>query len=257
MTRNNGPRKHRHKRNYTIMIISGDSDGQNKRIHLGHVKTQILAFTLFLILLVIVCYIIYSSIYIKNADLMTAQQTDQINTLSSENSSLYASNDELEAEVTQLSLALNQKVAEEASAEEQAANASLPKGFPLSSSASYKSTLDDPNADASGKASSSSKTGNPILVFTASAGSQVVASGDGTVVTVTADAKYGNCVTIDHGNGYVSVYRNKGDSLVKAKDKVSRGDPLFVVGKSNTTLGYQIEYNDEFIDPESMIEING
>ena len=165
--------------------------------------------------------------------------------------------DELEAEVTQLSLALNQKVAEEASAEEQAANASLPKGFPLSSSASYKSTLDDPNADASGKASSSSKTGNPILVFTASAGSQVVASGDGTVVTVTADAKYGNCVTIDHGNGYVSVYRNKGDSLVKAKDKVSRGDPLFVVGKSNTSLGYQIEYNDEFIDPESMIEING
>ncbi|MCH4191945.1 MAG: M23 family metallopeptidase [Butyrivibrio sp.] len=257
MTKNSGPRKHRHKRNYTIMIISGDSDGQNKRIHLGHVKTQILAFTLFLVLLLVVCYVIYSSIYMKNTDLMTAKQTDQINTLSSEKASLSASNDELEAEVTQLSLALNQKVAKEASEEEQAAQASLPKGFPLSSSASYKSSLDDPNADAAGKSSSSSKTGNPILVFTASAGSQIVAAGDGTVVTVTADPRYGNCITVDHGNGYISIYRNKGDSLVKAKDKVSRGDPLFVVGKSNTTLGYQIEYNDEFIDPESMIEING
>ena len=138
MARDSSPRKHRHKRNYTILIISGDSDGQNKRIHLGHVKTQILAFSLFLILVVIVCYVIYSSIYIKNATILQGQQTNQINTLSSENSSLYASNDELEAEVTQLSLALNQKVEEEASVQEKAAQASLPKGFPLSSSASYK-----------------------------------------------------------------------------------------------------------------------
>ena len=118
--------------------------------------------------------------------------------MSSENSSLYASNDELEAEVTQLSLALNQKVEEEASVQEKAAQASLPKGFPLSSSASYKNKYDDPNADAADSSSSGNATGNPILVFTASAGSQVVASGDGTVVTVTADPKYGNCITIDH-----------------------------------------------------------
>ncbi|MBP7349224.1 MAG: peptidoglycan DD-metalloendopeptidase family protein [Butyrivibrio sp.] len=257
MARDSSPRKHRHKRNYTILIISGDSDGQNKRIHLGHVKTQILAFSLFLILVVIVCYVIYSSIYIKNATILQEQQTDQINTFSSENSSLYASNDELEAEVTQLSLALNQKVEEEASVQEKAAQASLPKGFPLSSSASYKNKYDDPNADAADSSSSGTKSGNPILVFTAGAGSQVVASGDGTVVTVTADSKYGNCITIDHGNGYISIYRNKGDSLVKAKDTVKRGDPLIVIGKSNTTLGYQIQYNDTYIDPESMIEING
>ena len=155
------------------------------------------------------------------------------------------------------SLALNQKVEEEASVQEKAAQASLPKGFPLSSSASYKNRYDDPNADAADSSSSGNTTGNPILIFTASAGSQVVASGDGTVVTVTADPKYGNCITIDHGNGYISVYRNKGDSLVKAKDTVKRGDPLIVIGKSNKTLGYQIQYNDTYIDPESMIEING
>ena len=47
------PRKHRHKRHYTFMVISGDSDGSTKRLHLNHFKTQLLAYTAFGIALVL------------------------------------------------------------------------------------------------------------------------------------------------------------------------------------------------------------
>ena len=90
----------------------------------------------------------------------------------------------------------------------------------------------------------------------AAAVSNVIATGTGTVLSVTTDAKFGNMVTIDHGNGYITFYRNSGDPLVSEGDAIDRGDIIFVVS-DNTTLGYQIQQDDKFIDPEELIEING
>jgi len=39
--------------------------------------------------------------------------------------------------------------------------------------------------------------------------------------------------------------------------EVTKGDILIVVGDDNTTLGYQIQLDGEYIDPETMIEISG
>lgn len=257
MRSNSAPVKHRHKRHYTIMIVSGDSDGKNKQIHLNNIKTQILSFSIFVALLILICYIIYSSIALHNNRQIEQLQTDKINTLMSDNAALVDSNDELEAEVSQLSVALNQKVDEDKAVQDEAEVASIPKGFPVSTSAKYKSKFDNPNASADDSSAATAENGNPILVFSTSEGSQIVASGNGTVDTVTVDPKYGNCVTIDHGNGYFSIYRNKGDSLVKSGDTVLAGSPLFVVGDKNKTLGYQITLNDEYIDPSTVLEING
>ena len=54
MSADKKPRKHRHKRHYTFMIISGDSDGSTKRLHLNHFKTQVLAYCSFAIVLALV-----------------------------------------------------------------------------------------------------------------------------------------------------------------------------------------------------------
>ena len=64
-------------------------------------------------------------------------------------------------------------------------------------------------------------------------------------------------VTIDHGNGYVSTYRNSGDPLVQEGAEIDKGDIIFVISDDNTTLGYQIQQNEQYIDPEELIEING
>ena len=281
MTENNKPKKHRHKRHYTIMIISGDSDASSGSLHLGHVATQVLAFSLFAILVAIICFIVGTSINIKNLKNTSAMQVAQIHDLEETNANLAATNSELQSEVSQLSQALNQKVEVEEQTAAEAEEQSQPSQLPiLDGTASMTNTLDDPNSaeitlpdentddenaegedgedneDGEGEAAAE-LTGNPILIFKTAEGSTIVSSGAGTVTSVTADVKYGNSISIDHGNGYVSIYRNSGDCLVHEGDVVSRGTTLFVVGDSNTTLGYQITYNGEFIDPETLIEING
>ena len=79
------PKKHRHKRHYTFMIISGDSDGSTKRLHLNHFKTQLLAYTCFAIALAIICYIIYTAITINTLREIELEQKASIEALLSEN----------------------------------------------------------------------------------------------------------------------------------------------------------------------------
>ena len=64
-------------------------------------------------------------------------------------------------------------------------------------------------------------------------------------------------VSIDHGNGYISIYRNSGDPLVSEGSSIDKGDIIFVIAENNTTLGFQIQKNEQYIDPEDLIEING
>ena len=73
----------------------------------------------------------------------------------------------------------------------------------------------------------------------------------------TTDVKFGNMVTIDHGNGYISIYRNMGDPLVTEGSAIDKGDIIFVISEDNTTLGYQIQQNEQYINPEELTEING
>ena len=285
MTENIKPKKHRHRRHYTIMVVSGDSDAGSGSFHLGHVATQILAFSLFAILVAIICFIIATSINIKNLKENSAIQLAQIQELEETNATLAATNSELQSEVTQLSQALNQKVEVEEQTAAEAEEQSMPTQLPiLDGTATMVNTYDDPNSaeitlpdenadaeeakdeaentgdedgESTEETTAEEETGNPILILQTAEGSTIVSSGAGTVTQVAADVKYGNSISIDHGNGYVSIYRNQGDCLVHEGDEVTRGTTLYVVGESNTTLGYQLTYEGEYIDPETLIEING
>ena len=254
------PRKHRHKRHYTFMVISGDSDGSTKRLHLNHFKTQLLAYTAFGIVLVIICYIIYSAITINHLRSIELEQKAQIDELTTESATLEASNGELETKVQQLSAALNQRLEDEQISAEEAETLAIPTGFPLTGTASMTPAVDDPNETNYTKITEDNKdtaTGNPLMLFDSAAGNSVIAAGSGTVQTVTTDVKFGNMVTIDHGNGYISIYRNMGDPLVTEGSAIDKGDIIFVISEDNTTLGYQIQQNEQYINPEELTEING
>ncbi|WP_026512144.1 peptidoglycan DD-metalloendopeptidase family protein [Butyrivibrio sp. LC3010] len=292
----NKPKKHRHKRHYTFMIISGDSDGSSGSIHLGHIATQVLAFSIFAVFVALVCFLVNSAITVSSLKKYTAEQEARILELDEENKTLTKSNSELQNEVTQLSQALNQKVEAEAQSAAEAEQLSIPSQLPISGTASMISTYDDPGSseiaiagiiDADGNAIDQSEnaenndengeenaenteentdeatepvdvsTLDPILLLTTEEGSTIIASGAGTVTSVAGDIKYGNSVTIDHGNGYISIYRNSGESLVHEGDTVVKGATLFVVGSDNTKLGYQIKKDGVFINPEELVQING
>ncbi len=90
--------------------------------------------------------------------------------------------------------------------------------------------------------------------ITASEGTEVVAAASGTVSRVTYSNKGdGNTVSIDHGNGYVTVYSHLGSMYVKAGRRVEQGDRIAVVGTTGTTflphLHYEVLFWNRYQDP--------
>ena len=181
------------------------------------------------------------SIRIKDIRQELINQIVTINDLTDENEALTMENSTLSSKVTVLSEAVSKKTEAEEAMTQEAIESALPKGFPLSGSAVMTEASE----------------GNPMLIFSAQAGINVLTTGTGTVVSVDADETYGNKVIIDHGNGYQSIYRNGGTVLVKSGEVLGKGYILFRIGKDNQELGYQIMENDEYIDPMTLIDING
>lgn len=90
--------------------------------------------------------------------------------------------------------------------------------------------------------------------FTAPMGSEIYATGNGTVESVNVSARgLGKHVIIDHGFGYKSVYAHMDDFNVRRGQKVERGDVIGYVGNTGTSvaphLHYEIKLNGKNIDP--------
>lgn len=87
-------------------------------------------------------------------------------------------------------------------------------------------------------------------------GTDVVATADGVVVeSVRSKRGRGNSVTIDHKNGYRTVYSHLGDVLVRKGKIVARGDVIGRVGLSGMSfaphLHYGVFYNEKVMDPRN------
>jgi len=242
------------------MIISGDSDGVTKRLHLNHSQTQMLAYSLFTIALILGCYIVYTIMTISNLKTIETEQKKEIKELTEENSSLAASYEILSTNTEHMQAALNEKLETEHQTAEEAEKLAIPSGFPLTGTTPLPvRAVDDTSSTEITKLTDKNKDtakGNPIVLFTATPGSNIVATGSGTVMTVTTDAKFGNIVSIDHGNGYISIYRNSGSPVITEGATVDRGDVLFIVNK-NKSLGYQIQKDEKYINPEEVMDIKG
>lgn len=90
--------------------------------------------------------------------------------------------------------------------------------------------------------------------FTAPLGSEIYASGDGTVQSVMSSKRgMGNYIIINHGFGYTSVYAHLDSFNVKAGQKVRRGDVIGFVGNTGMSvaphLHYEIKLNGGNVDP--------
>lgn len=96
-----------------------------------------------------------------------------------------------------------------------------------------------------------------MCIFTAADGAMVVATAAGTVTAVNDDGDYGHNIWVDHGNGYVTIYRNPGEVKVKQGERVNQGTTLFLVTGEDSKLGYQMMKDGVYIDPMEMLAING
>ena len=96
--------------------------------------------------------------------------------------------------------------------------------------------------------------------FTAAAGSNVKCVFDGTVKEVTNDSYYGATVTIEHQDGFSTVYKLLDNVSLKAGDKVSKGDVIGQVSDSaldeiadGAHLHLELYKDGKIIDPMSYL----
>ncbi|MCB9033817.1 MAG: M23 family metallopeptidase [Chitinophagales bacterium] len=90
--------------------------------------------------------------------------------------------------------------------------------------------------------------------FTAPTGTPVYATGDGVVkIASNQGGGYGNKVVIDHGFGYHTLYAHNSKILVKAGQKVKRGETIALVGSTGKSTGphchYEVWKNGTKINP--------
>ena len=92
-------------------------------------------------------------------------------------------------------------------------------------------------------------------------GSAVVASDSGTVILAGVNGGYGDCVMIDHNNGYVTLYGHLSGYAVSEGQWVDKGSTIGYVGSSGWATGphlhFEIRLNGGAVDPEATAGFGG
>lgn len=246
-------KRHKRKNGYTIMIVSDSVEKNQKKIH---INTGILSIVAFLLLVVAICYAEYTTILMHGATERSETYVGQIAQLQKENEQLLSEKESLEKQVANLNQNLSQKDAQvqmqAATIEEAAETENMPKGFPVSGAAQIKET------GAENDAGLQPNTEQREIIFIAAVETNVTATGAGTVLEAEeAGGEEPASVSIDHGNGYVSLYRNMGELKIAAGNTVEKGTTLFEISENNTEIGYSVSKDGNYLDPMEIIEIKG
>ncbi|MCC8187239.1 MAG: M23 family metallopeptidase [Bacteroides sp.] len=89
--------------------------------------------------------------------------------------------------------------------------------------------------------------------FAAHPGTEIYATGDGTIVKMGWQTGYGNTIVIDHGFGYQTMYAHLQDFRTRPGKKVVRGEVIGGVGSTGKSTGphlhYEVHYRGEVVNP--------
>jgi murein DD-endopeptidase MepM/ murein hydrolase activator NlpD len=91
--------------------------------------------------------------------------------------------------------------------------------------------------------------------FAAPIGANIYATGNGQVISAGWQQGYGNCVQINHGYGYVTLYGHMSAFKIRAGQKVKRGDVIGLVGSTGKSTGphlhYEVHFKGEIMNPQN------
>jgi murein DD-endopeptidase MepM/ murein hydrolase activator NlpD len=92
--------------------------------------------------------------------------------------------------------------------------------------------------------------------FSAPVGTDIFATGNGTVTYSGWRQGYGETIEIDHGFNYVTLYAHCSKRMVRVGQKVKRGDVIALVGNTGKSTGphlhYEVHLNGRPIDPRNF-----
>ena len=97
------------------------------------------------------------------------------------------------------------------------------------------------------------------LDFGAAPGSVVSAVNDGTVLLARPLYFEGNFVVLDHGQGLLTLYLHLSEFKVKEGEKVTRGQPIGLVGSTGRATGphlhFAVRWQGVYLDPEILLRL--
>lgn len=242
------PQRHTRKEFISILFVS-NTGGKNREYHVSRPVFNLLRYVPLLILTAFL--ILAGMVYLDQKELSTLRtQLDpykkQIEQLETEQKKLSAENTRLADENKQL------KQKEEAAA--AAETESQPEENP------YQNAPDGyPYTGTGGILISAFSEQQPYMSINTHTEGEIVAAGDGTVLSVSSDDTYPLIVEVQHTDGYITRYasREAAQTQLEENTQVKTGDTLFVITVDNTQFDYQIIFEDEAIDPLMVIEAKG
>lgn len=234
-------RKHKRKVSRIIIFTTDAVDAKTRQLRIHPWITGFFTLIVCCMLGALIGYAVYEEQIWEIDRARDEEQAAALSAMEAEKSALEAEIAELNVKLEVLSETVNSQSQAAEELQEQLDQQCIPTDYPLTGSAGIEEVTE----------------GDPMVIFTASDGSTVIASAKGTVLSVEEDEIYGNRIVVDHGNGYVSMYRNKGEAQVREGDEVAKGTTLFIIGEENKQLGYQIMEEGVFINPMDMLSING
>ena len=244
-------RKKKEKINYFLLLVSDSPTKKVKKFKYTRARINFIKTLAAMFLIALLGYISFNSYRDTVVVNREAAFKNKIEELEEENAVLIQEKEALTEKVTILSKTVNEKVDAEKVLEEK----NLPKGFPLSGKASMEETQETIENDDGDEI-------RPMLLFDADDDVSVVATGGGKVCHCETDNEYGYQIHIDHGNGYITIYRSGTTPKVNEGDEVTRGTLLYEMKEDEDneladTMAYQVTKDGEYIMPTEVLEING
>lgn len=241
-------KKKKQKATYAIVEITSASDKEVGHYYLGKKSFKALRGSARKTLAMgIACMVLAIGLVIVSGYYMLSllqEKNDKIEELTAQIEAINSEKDEIQ-------VSLDEKIMAEQEKEAIDALLYIPSNYPVTGASSVTESEEVVALDAT------STSIRPVAVFSGSEGATVVAAGSGTVLNVEQDVNYGFKLTVDHGNGYITLYYNGGNPMVKKGDTVTKDTVLFEIGSFNTSVAFQIIENGTYISPMSLIEIQG
>ncbi|MDR3653881.1 MAG: M23 family metallopeptidase [Paludibacter sp.] len=91
--------------------------------------------------------------------------------------------------------------------------------------------------------------------FAAPIGTDIFATANGTIQSAGWEQGYGNCVQINHGYGYVTLYGHMSAIKVRVGQSVKRGEIIGLVGNTGRSTGphvhYEVHFKGQIMNPQN------
>lgn len=241
---------HKHKESFSLLLIS-NTGRKNRQWRLTRATLRLLG-----VLLVIICvaagvmgWMLYQVFTTdRKQENLRAQLDEQkllAEQLKTENEELNSEKLRLETELAAFSQTADAEGEEEEKEEQEADDDSgIPRRYPSSGTSTLLTSYTEEQ---------------PYLSINTHTEGNIVATGNGTVTEVTSDDDYPVIVEVEHAKNYKTRYMCRQQAEVQATRgaQVEAGDILFTITTDDTQLDYQILFEEEPIDPLTVIEAQG